>query len=267
MRRILGLVVSIALLPGLCWGWGRDGHSIIAMVAEDHLEETTNVMIQSLVGNDHLDSIASWADDVRPGRPETAPWHYVNIPLGSSYNAGRDCPPPGSCVIEKISDFLKVLADKNAPREQRADALKFVVHFVGDIHQPMHAVKEAEGGNGIHVLFLGGDRCGDYSCNLHSVWDTSMIQHTGLKPREYAEKLERLIAADNLNGQAGGTPEQWANESLRFAATAWVLDGTNLDEPYYQREIKVVDTRMALAGLRLAKLLNDTIGRMVTPIH
>ena len=90
----------------------------------------------------------------------------ANIPLGSTYNASRDCPPPRRCVVEKIADFIKVLTDKKASREQRAEALKFVVHFVGDIHQPMHATKESEGGNGVHVLFLRSDRCGPYDCNL-----------------------------------------------------------------------------------------------------
>jgi nuclease S1 len=219
-------------------------------------------MVQSLIGNNHLYSVASWADDVRKDRRETGPWHYVNIPLGSKYDASRDCALRHGCVVAKIDDFVKVLTNKKAPREERAEALKFLVHFVGDIHQPMHAAKEAAGGNGIHVSFLSNNRCGPYECNLHAVWDTSMILHTGLAPQDYVAHLEQLITSENLNGEAGGTPEQWANESLRLAQAAWVQDGTNLDEQYYQREINVVDRQMALAGLRLAKLLNETIGKM-----
>ncbi len=89
-----------------------------------------------------------------------------------------------------------------------------------------------------------------------------MILHAGLKPGDYAERLEELIKSEHLAGKDGGTPEQWANESVRLAREAWVQDGANLDEGYYKREIKVVDRQMALAGLRLAKLLNETIGRM-----
>jgi hypothetical protein len=262
MRKLGIAIVACFLLPTMCWGWGRDGHRIIATVAEDHLNETTKVMIQSLIGNNRLYSIASWADDIRKERRDTAPWHYVNIPFGSMYDASRDCPTPRSCVVEKIGDFVKVLMDKKAPREQRAEALKFVVHFVGDIHQPLHAAKESEGGNGIHVSFLSRDRCGPYDCNLHGVWDTSMILHSGLKPNDYAERLEQLIKSDSLAGQDTGTPEQWANESVRLAQAAWVQDGANLDEQYYRKEITVVDRQMALAGLRLAKLLNETIGKM-----
>ncbi len=164
LRKLLAPIATVVLFTSLCWGWGREGHRIIAAVAEDHLNETTKVMIQSLIGNNHLYSISNWADDIRRERRDTAPWHYVNIPLGSTYNVSRYCPPPRSCVVEKIADFIKVLTDKKASREQRAEALKFVVHFVGDIHQPLHAAKEAEGGNGIHVRFLGGDRCGTYDC-------------------------------------------------------------------------------------------------------
>jgi hypothetical protein len=85
-------------------------------------------------------------------------------------DARLDCALPDSCLVLKINDFVKVLTDKNAPRDQHAEALKFLVHFVGDIHQPMHAVKEAKCGNGVRVRFLGDDRCGRYECNLHGVY-------------------------------------------------------------------------------------------------
>ncbi len=156
----------------------------------------------------------------------------MDIPLGGKCDANRDCALPASCVVAKINDFSKVLTDKSAPRDQRAEALKFIVHFVGDIHQPLHAVRDARGGNGIHVRFLGDDRCGRYDCNLHGVWDIDMILHTGMNRQEYAQHLEDLIQSQKLASADSGTPEQWANESAR------------------------------LAGLRLAKLLNDTIGRM-----
>ena len=255
------LILSFVLTPS-AWGWGREGHQIVAAVAEDHLDETTKVMIQSLIGNNHLYSIASWADDIRKERHETAPWHYVDIPLGSTYDASRDCSQPNSCVVAKIADFVKVLTDKQASRDERAEALKFVVHFVGDIHQPMHAVGDAKGGNGVHVTFLEGSRCGRYDCNLHGVWDTDLIEHTGLTREEYAQHEEELVRAGKLDALADGTPEQWANESLRLAQAAWVPNGTDLDEWYYEEQIKVVDRQLALAGLRLAKLLNDSIGRM-----
>jgi nuclease S1 len=260
MRKLLLITTALVLLCAQSWAWGREGHRIIAAVAEDHLDETTKVMIQSLIGNNHLYSIAPWADDIRKERPETKGWHYVNIPLGSKYDAARDCALPQSCVVAKINDFVKVLTDKKASPDQRSEALKFIVHFVGDVHQPMHTVKEAAGGNGVHVQFLTSTRCGPYDCNLHAVWDTSMILQTGLNQQDYVQRLEQLATTEKMS--ANGSPEQWANEALPLAQAAWVKDGTNLDDKYYQQEIKVVDRQMAMAGLRLAKLLNDTIGKM-----
>jgi uncharacterized RmlC-like cupin family protein len=263
-KRLLTITVTF-LLSSMCWGWGREGHQIIATVAEEHLNETTKVMIQSLIGNNHLYSIAAWADEIQRERPETGPWHYVNIPLHSpGYDAQRDCSPPRSCVVEKIRKFSRILVDKSASREQRAEALKFLVHFVADIHQPLHAVKEAKGGNDLRVQFMDSNRCGRYSCNLHGVWDTSMILYTGLKRAEYLERLESRIKAQNLAKLAGGTPEQWANESLQVARKVWVQNGANLDDTYFNDNSKHVDQQMALAGLRLAALLNSTLGK-VTP--
>jgi hypothetical protein len=245
-----------------CWGWGREGHQIIAAVAEDHLDQTTKVMIQSLIGNNHLYSVSTWADDIRKVRHNTAPWHYVNIPLGSTYNPNRDCARPNSCVVVKIGEFVRVLTDKTKSREERTEALKFVVHFVGDIHQPMHAVGEAKGGNGIHLSFLESTSCGRYDCNLHGVWDSDLIGRRGFSREEYVRHEEELIWADKLEALDDGAPDQWADESLKLAQSAWVRDGADLNGRYYEKQIKVADRQLALAGLRLAKLLNKSIGKM-----
>lgn len=270
------LVLAVILLPLSCLGWDRQGHRIIALVAEDHLDQSTKVMIQSLMGNNHLYSIASWADEIRKQRRDTAPWHFVDIPLGSTYDSERDCAQQQSCVVEKINDFIKVLTDKQASRERRAEALKFLVNLVGDIHQPMHAVREARGGNEIHVRFESSySPCPGVGChfsldtNLHALWDTFPTLRMG--PRQhiysndetvYARAVEELIRVNHLYLQDGGKPVEWANESARLAQKAWVKDGAELDERYYDEQIRVVDRQMALAGLRLAALLNATIGKM-----
>ena len=109
-------MVALVLLPPACFGWGREGHEIISIVAEDHLDAATKAAIHSLIGNEPLSSIASWADDIRHERRETAPWHYVTIPFGSKYDADRDCPPPTSCVVAQIARFTGSLADPKADR-------------------------------------------------------------------------------------------------------------------------------------------------------
>ena len=134
-----------------------------------------------------------------------------------------------------------------------------MVHFVGDIHQPMHAIEDARGGNDIHVLDFGSAQCGKYSCNLLYEWDYCLLEHTGRAQQDYLTYLEQMIADKKL--QAGGSPADWANESLRLAKQVWLNEGGSVDEAYYRANIGIVDERLALAGLRLAALLNEALGK------
>jgi len=161
-------------------------------------------------------------------------------------------------LLDRIEYFKRVLGDKSASRDYRIEALKFIVHFVGDIHQPLHAIGEAKGGNGVHVTEFGSDRCGRYPCNLHSAWDSGLIEHTGMDEEAYVAHLDQLISQEHL--RASGNPADWANESFALAKAAWVNEGGSVDEQYYRQQIKAVDVRLALAGLRLAAVLNEVLG-------
>jgi hypothetical protein len=162
--------------------------------------------------------------------------------------------------VDRIDIFKKVLSDSKAPPDDRIEALKFLVHFVGDVHQPFHAIGEAAGGNGIAVTEFGSTQCGRHSCNLHGAWDSGLIQHTGMGRDEYVAHLEKLISDEHLT--ASGSPEDWANESHGYAQSAWLAYGAQIDEVYYQKEIKVADRRLALAGLRLAAILNEAFAHV-----
>src|SRR6185437_5219976 len=146
---------------------------------------------------------------------------------------------------------------RRASRGDRIEALKVLVHFVADIHQPLHAVGRAHGGNDIYIVQFGSSRCGSRPCDLHGTWDFGLIERTHQRGSEYVELLEKLITSQHLERQAGGNPEDWANESFRIAHEVWLNDGEAVDESYYHRNIPMVDQRLALAGLRLAQLLND----------
>jgi hypothetical protein len=154
-----------------------------------------------------------------------------------------------------------VLANRVASRGERIEALKFLVHFVADVHQPPHAIAEAKGGNDVHVVKFGSVECGSRPCDLHGTWDIGLIEHAHQSEREYAGLLEQMIVKQNLDRRAGGTPEQWANESFHIAHQVWVNEGSAIDENYYRRNIHAVDEQLALAGLRLAKLLNEAVGK------
>jgi hypothetical protein len=163
-------------------------------------------------------------------------------------------------VVDRIEIFKKVLSDSNASHDDRIEALKFLVHFVGDVHQPVHAIGEAAGGNGISVSEFGSTQCGRHSCNLHGAWDSRLIQHTGMGRDEYVAHLEKLISYEHMT--ATGSPEDWANESHEYAQAALLPDGAQIDENYYRQGITVVDRRLALAGLRLAAVLNEAFAQV-----
>jgi hypothetical protein len=127
------------------WAWGSEGHRIIADIAWDHLNDATLKTLRQFLGDNDLASISTWADDIRSGRPETGPWHYVDIPPDSSGYEPKDC-PDDNCVVARINQFARILGDPEQPFAARSEALKFVVHFVGDLSQPFHAMADARGG-------------------------------------------------------------------------------------------------------------------------
>jgi S1/P1 Nuclease len=267
LRAIL-LLATLGCSPALAWG--PEGHKIVGDIARHYLSATAKENIRAMLGNDNLAAISSWADEVRPQRPETYDWHFVDIPTNAAgFSEERDCYRPRergpfsqtdrhNCVVDRITLFRRTLADQNASLQDRIEALKFLVHFVGDIHQPMHAIEEARGGNDIQVMAFGTNRCGDTACNLHYEWDVGLIDHTGRSETAYVRYLEQMIARRKL--RASGTPEDWANESFHWAKRAWLNEGGEVTEEYYRRNIHIVDDRLALAGLRLAAMLNQTLG-------
>lgn len=251
------------------FAWGPEGHRVVADLAEARLTPEARLGIRELLGNDDLAAISTWADDVRHDRPETYDWHFVDIPMSAAgFSEPRDCYRPDpkypsslqdhhNCVVDRITIFKNVLADKNAPKEQRVEALKFLVHFVADIHQPLHAVGEARGGNDIHVIEFGSSQCGNYPCNLHFAWDVGLIEHTGLTEAQYVAKIEHLIASEKMTADWLGTPETWANESFHVTKQIWLNNGGAVDEQYYRNNVSIVDARLELAGMRLAAILNQ----------
>jgi len=259
-RLLTAVILLLLLLPHPeAWAWGNEGHRIIADIAWDHLNDTARANLRPFLGDYDLASISVWADDIRKQRSETGPWHYVDIsPESGGYDAAKDC-PEDNCVVAQIDKFAKILGDPQQPFAARSEALKFLVHFVGDVSQPFHAIADARGGNDIPVTVFGSTQCGDYRCNLHSVWDSELISHTGMPEHAYAGALESMIARDHL--RAGPIdPATWANQSLELAKQALVQPQSQIDETYYQHQRPVVDRQLALAGLRLAAVLNEQLG-------
>ncbi|HUK46758.1 MAG TPA: S1/P1 nuclease [Terriglobales bacterium] len=273
MKRCIAFFLFLAAIAPQSFAWGPEGHRIVADIAESRLSPEARIKIRQLLGNDDLAAISTWADQVKGERPETFGWHFVDIPANASgFSEARDCyhPEPkypsslndhDNCVVDRITKFKNILADKNAPKEQRVEALKFLVHFVGDVHQPLHAIGEARGGNDIHVVEFGSTECGKYPCNLHFAWDIGLIEHTGLTEVQYVARINELIAGEKMTADWLGTPETWANESFRVAKQIWLKNGGAVDERYYEADIAIVNARLELAGMRLAAMLNQALGK------
>jgi hypothetical protein len=273
LKKIIALILLAAFTSTQLLAWGGKGHAIVADIAASRLTPTTKKNLQLLLGADSLASIASWADMVRKDHDEAYDWHFVDIPKDApGFSEERDCFRPQdkhkdaltdhhNCVVDRIEIFEKVLANQNAPQAQRLEALKWVVHFVGDLHQPLHAIDEAHGGNDIKLPVFGSPKCGDYDCNLHWTWDELLIQHAGLSEEEYVSQLNKLIEQKHLEKQATGSPVDWANESHLQARHILTPTPTVVDEAYYQANIELINERLALAGLRLAKVLNEALGK------
>jgi hypothetical protein len=278
--RVLPIVVALLalLIPARADAWGEAGHRIIARIAEDRLTPAARRGVHELIGDLSLADVANWADSIRSSRRCTAAWHYIDIPFGdSSFDPLRDCipcisgasPDSAGCIIAVIDRLRAQLADSSMPREARAEALKFIVHLVGDLHQPLHAADRGDRGGNDVIVTLFGVRLnpygrGDRPWNLHAVWDAGLIDHAGRSEDACVTALEAWIAAHAADSLALGAPLQWALESHALAASvvyALPEGGAPIDiaDGYAARAMEVIDERLARGGVRLAAMLNEIL--------
>ena len=277
MSRIFeAIAFALLLAPAPCteaFAWGQEGHSIVAEIAQRRLSPQASAVIARTLGRGHsLSAIASWADDVREKRPETARWHFVDIPVAeSTYVPARDCAAlsEGDCVVAELGRLRTTLACTHSLAARR-EALKFAVHFIGDIHQPLHTVDDQKGGNLIPVqVHLRGLVCSQacktpLASNLHIAWDSDLIHAAVWDWGAYVDRLETgwLKSAEaHRPAASGGTPVDWALETHRAAQAVWPLlpEDHVLGDAYFQKTLPVLDHQLGLAGLRLARFLNQAL--------
>lgn len=246
------------------FAWGAEGHHIVARIAADELTPKANAVVADLLGGEAtaaMISASTWADEIRPSRSETASWHFVNIELTSAgYDAARDC-PKDDCVVAQVERDARIIGDPAISKPVRAEALRFLIHFVGDMHQPLHcADNEDRGGNSVRVVFEG------HRTNLHAIWDTAVVQTLGSSEDEVAEELEKGITQADRIAWSRGTPVDWANETFGVAK-ARVYGGIQgsggnyapliLPPDYASSQRAIVATQLKRAGVRLAAILNQ----------
>ena len=246
--RIIWMVVAAMLLPLQALAWGPEGHSIIAELAQRRLTPQAAAQVVRLLGPGHsLASVASWADDVRDDRPETYNWHFVDFAMGEDrYDAAKHCHASanGDCVVAEL-ERLKTALRCGPTDDLKRDALRYAVHFVGDIHQPMHTVGEGRGGNdvAVEVRLAGAKTCRGGPCpimayrsNPHRVWDGTLIKATAWSWGAYVDRLEGgLLASPEPLGLDDGSPADWAEETHRAARFVWeqLPESRVIDDAYY----------------------------------
>ncbi len=277
------------------WAWGEEGHAVVAAIALNFMAPAQKARLQELLASDNDPltahdpvSVADWADRLRAGSghpitfQHSREWHFVDIdrhhpdlmqacqnfqplPVGTLATEG----PAQACVVAKIEQFsaelnrYKQSGFQPADRPEAVLALKFLIHLVGDLHQPLHAIDDHDrGGNEIRVKW-------DHipTGSLHHYWDTVFIEHMDPDPAHLAQRLSARITPDNLRAWQRGTPRAWAMESFATARSQAYdpLPAPDergrafLTDAYARQAMAMIALQLEEAGVRLAKTLDDCL--------
>jgi hypothetical protein len=267
IRRSIRSSVVFAAVGGLlaqtstpALAWGMRGHHVVARIAEKLLTDKARAGVRELLDpGEDMAAASTYADEHKREIRGSAPWHYVNVPIDEDRYRDEFCDPTVGCIVSKIEEFRATLKDKSKPRAERQMALRFLIHLVGDLHQPLHVGDNRDrGGNDTQVRFF------DKGSNLHKVWDIDLMDRVNQDEdawlQTYDDRYTPLILAKTIIG----TVEDWANESLAAAKKAYQLPGTDrriksgdkLGQDYLDQSQGVVRQRLFEAGVRLSLVLN-----------
>jgi S1/P1 Nuclease len=286
-KQSLALAVTLCALslPTVVLAWGVEGHEIVAAIARGYLTPQVRGKVDQMLAADpdtltphDIVSESVWADRYRSGHPETSEWHFVDIELDHpdlkaacfgypAAGAVASQGPAHDCIVNKVVEFSKELADPATSPAERLLALKFLLHFVGDMHQPLHDVDNHDKGGNCVLLSLGGPR----AVNLHSYWDTVVVQGLGDEPQAVADVLTRRITPQNKAAWEESDPDSWALEGFDIAKTVVYTIGSQpgctadpspvgLPPGYADAAHEIVATQLEKAGVRLAVMLNQALG-------
>ncbi|WP_144392917.1 S1/P1 nuclease [Pleionea sediminis] len=245
----LAAVVSCSAMS-----FGKTGHRITGAIAEKYLTETTRQSIESIIGNETLAEASTYVDEMKSNpsefwRKTANPYHYVTVPKGKTY--AQVGAPKKSDAVEALKKYSKVLKDKKASKADKAVALKFIVHIIGDLHQPLHAGNgDDRGGNDVKLRFFWQDS------NLHRVWDSGLIDQQKLSYTEWTNFLNRTITPDTILQWTTTNPEDWIAESTKIRDTIYPKED-NLTWDYQYQHLPTLKLRLKQGGVRIAVYLNE----------
>ncbi|MGO4263525.1 S1/P1 nuclease [Lysobacter sp. TAB13] len=263
------LAALLLALPLNALAWGPQGHRLVAELAWEGMTPAARAEADKLLAGEPdptLPGIANWADELRAHDPDlgkrSSKWHYVNLAEDEChYDAARDC-PDGNCAVAAITAQTAILADRTKPQAERLQALKFVVHIVGDVHQPLHAgYAHDKGGNDFQLAIPGEpERPDGYGGNLHSLWDSSLLNTRKRSDAAYLVEL-RKIAVPTVTG--AGLPANaagWAEDSCKLMLQPGFYPPTHKLEPEYVATWRpLAETQLRLGGEHLAEVLNAAL--------
>jgi len=267
MKRLLfvaAVAAGIAFTPSPALAWGKTGHRVVAALAEAQLSGLAKAHVKELLGVESLDEAATWPDEMRSDpspfwQKASGPLHYVTL-NGVVY----DHAPPEGDALDALARYSATLRNPNASLAEKQLALRFVIHLVGDLHQPLHAGKCCDkGGNDVKVKWFGKDS------NLHSVWDSSLVDDEQLSFTELAAKLQWHTSSEDVIRWWNVNPRDWVSESAQIRDTVYPAmppagstdkDGRpavpELSYFYVYKFTPVMEQRLKQAGVRLAAYLD-----------
>jgi hypothetical protein len=270
----MAIAVATLLRSPHALGWASVGHEAIAYIAQDRLTPAARRAVKRILGpNVGLSDVANWADQVRvTSRPETAAWHFIDIPDRALSVTESDEPKycgAASCIVSEIGIEIQGLSNPSTGPLERAELLRFLVHFVGDVHQPLHCADDGDRGGNDKIVIVMNPRAPYAPGNktkLHALWDLLVEVEPRQSPRDLATALEQKLTDAQQKVWSTGTAADWAWESYNLAREAIYgefapgptgPDGVALPRDYASTKMRdIVDAQLEKAGVRLAWVLN-----------
>lgn len=260
---IAGAGLLASLLPAdQAHAWGQTGHRVTGAIAEHYLSPHAQAAIDQLLPNENLAEASTYADEMRSNpspfwQKVSPPLHYVTVPEGKSYpQVGA---PEQGDAMTALTRFTNTLKDTQASRDEKQLALRFLVHIIGDLHQPLHAGNGTDrGGNDVKVRFFWEDS------NLHRVWDTEMLEQKRLSYTEWTDWLQSKITADDITRWQATDPLTWIAESTEIRDSLYPEDANDMAYEYVYDHLPVAKQRLQQAGVRMALYLNEVFAPSAT---
>ncbi len=257
MKIFISIIIIFLMLTSLkshaSDDWSATGHRVVGKIASQYLKSCTKKKIEKLLNNQSLDFVSTYADEIKSDKLFDGffTWHYINIPLESEYDASKT--NPSGDLVTGITFCIKTIKDKATNDDDKAFFLKMLIHLMGDLHQPMHVgLAEDEGGNGFKLQWF------NKNSNLHSVWDSEMIDSYGMSYSELAENAD-VLDKQEVKAIQKGSLIDWVNETHNLTRKVYanVKPNENLRYKYSYDNFETVRTQLQKAGIRLAKVLNE----------